>query len=88
MDSEYDYEDIRELQTDIYAKRFQTPHQVMEHNFYTVHNRNWKTYLQSIPWDSTWLKHDTPEEVEQRIREIQERKRIAELKHHPFKKWF
>ena len=83
-----DYEDEYELYTDTFAKNHQTPHQVMTHLFNDVHNRNMKSYLASIEWDGEWLRHDTEEEAEQRRLDILENKRIAELKYHPFKKWF
>jgi len=84
----FDYEDEYELYTDTFAKDCKTPHQVMEYLFYEVHNRNYKTYLDSIEWDGLWLKHDTPEEAQERQRLIQERKQQIELENSPFAKWF
>ena len=85
---EFDYDDIRELEADIYSKNFKTPHQVMEDSFYGIYNRDYRRYLDSIEWDGLWLKHDTPEEARKRQEKIEERKRQIELKNHPFKQWF
>ena len=60
----------------------------MEHLFYDVHKRDYKSYLASIEWDGTWLKHDTPEEARIKQEEILERKRQYELETSPFAKWF
>jgi len=83
-----DYDDIRELEADIYSKNFKTPQQVMEDSFYGIYNRDYRRYLDSIEWDGLWLKHDTPEEARARQEAIEERKRQIELKNHPFKQWF
>ena len=83
-----DWDDVYELEADIYSKDSKTPQQVMEHKFNVVHNRNWKEYLNSIEWDGLWLKHDTPEESQERQRLIQERKQQIELENSPFAKWF
>jgi hypothetical protein len=83
-----DYEDIDELEADVYSKNTKTPHQAMEDRFYGIHNRNYKTYLASIEWDGLWLKHDTPEEAKERQRQIQERKQQIEMENSPFAKWF
>jgi len=85
---EFDYDDIRELEADIYSKNFKTPHQVMEDSFYGIYNRDYRRYLDSIEWDGLWLKRDTPEEARARQEAIEERKRQIELKNHPFKQWF
>ena len=83
-----DWDDVYELEADIYSKDSKTPQQVMEHKFNVVHNRNWKEYLNSIEWDGLWLKHDTPEEAQERQRLIQERKQQIEMENSPFAKWF
>ena len=85
---EFDYDDPYELESDIYSNDSKTPQQVMEHKFNVVHNRNWKEYLNSIEWDGLWLKHDTPEEAQERQRLIQERKQQIEMENSPFAKWF
>ena len=85
---DYDYEDAYELESDIYAKNFKTPHQIMEHKFINVHNSNWKPYLDSIEWDGDWLKHPTEEERAQKKEEMEERKRQHEMETHPFRQWF
>lgn len=81
-------DDTHELEADVYSKNYKTPHQVMEHLFYDVHKRDYKSYLASIEWDGTWLKHDTPEEARIKQEEILERKRQYELETSPFAKWF
>ena len=83
-----DYEDIDELEADVYSKNSKTPHQVMEDKFYGIYNRDYKRYLDSIEWDGLWLKHDTPEEAQERQRKIQEKKQQIELENSPFAKWF
>lgn len=83
-----DWDDVYELEADIYSNDSKTPQQVMEHKFNVVHNRNWKEYLNSIEWDGLWLKHDTPEEAQERQRLIQERKQQIEMENSPFAKWF
>jgi hypothetical protein len=83
-----DYDDINELEADVYSKNFKTPQQVMEHRFYEIHNRDYKSYLASIEWDGLWLKHDTPEEAEEKRRIINERKQQIEMENSPFAKWF
>ena len=85
---DFDYEDAYELEADIYSKNSKTPHQIMEHKFINVHNRNWKTYLSSIEWDGLWLKHPTEEERLKQKEEIEERKRQIEMETNPFKQWF
>lgn len=77
----YEWDDINELEADIYSKDYKTPQQIMDHKFNVVHNRNWKTFLNSIEWDGLWLRHDTEEERE-------ERRIQKELENHPFKQWF
>ena len=85
---EFDYDDPYELESDIYSTDYKTPQQVMEYKFDVVHNRNWKNYLNSIEWDGLWLKHDTPEEAQERQRLIRERKQQIEMENSPFAKWF
>lgn len=87
MDS-FDYEDAYELEADIYSKNFKSPQQIMEDKFEGIYNRNWKEYLNSIEWDGLWLKHETEEEKQIRLEEIEERKRQHELETHPFRQWF
>ena len=78
MSDELDY---YEVEQDILYKNTTTPQQVQEHLYNVVYNRNWKNYLNSIEWDGSWLRHDTPDEKEQ--------KRIdREINTHPFKKFF
>jgi len=79
-----DYEDIDELEADIYSKNYKTPQQVQSHLFNVVYNRNWKEYLNSIEWDGLWLRHDTEEEKQLKIEKQQQR----ELMMSPFAKWF
>ena len=79
-----DWDDVYELEADIYSKDSKTPQQVMEHKFNVVHNRNWKEYLNSIEWDGLWLKHDTEEERQRKKEEQYQR----ELENSPFGKWF
>jgi len=56
------------------------PRKIMEHQFRVVHKGCHKSFLDSIQWDSSWLKHDTPEE--KRFKEI-----TRQFYSHPFKKW-
>ena len=56
------------------------PRKIMEHQFRVVHKGCHKSFLDSIQWDSVWLKHDTPEE--KRFKEI-----TRQFNSHPFKKW-
>ena len=83
-----DWDDVYELEADIYSKDSKTPQQVMEHKFNVVHNRNWKEYLNSIEWDGLWLKHDTEEEKLAKQEALEEHRRQVELENHPFKQWF
>jgi len=83
-----DYEDIDELEADVYSKNSKTPQQVQSYLFNDVYKRDWKLYLNSIEWDGLWLKHDTPEEAQERQRLIQERKQQIEMENSPFAKWF
>jgi len=83
-----DYEDIDELEADVYSKNYKTPQQVQSYLFNDVYKRNHKLYLDSIEWDGLWLKHDTPEEAAERQRLIQERKQQIEMENSPFAKWF
>ena len=84
----FDYEDINELEADIYSKDYKTPQQIQEHLYNVVYKRNWKEYLKSIQWDGLWLKHETEEEKQVRLEKIEERKRQHELETHPFRQWF
>ena len=84
MSDELDYYDIEQ---DVLYKNSKTPQQIQEHLYEVVHNRNWKTYLQSIEWD-TWCRHETEEEKQIRLEEIEKRKIQVELETHPFKQWF
>jgi hypothetical protein len=84
----FDYEDEYELYTDTFAKDYKTPQQVQSHLFNEVYNRDYKLYLNSIEWDSSWLKHDTPEEASERRRILNERKQQIEMENSPFAKWF
>lgn len=86
--SNIDYDDIYELESDLYAKNFKSPQQIMEDTFNVTYNRNWKEYLKSIEWDTLWLRHETEEERIQREEEIEERKRQHEMETHPFRQWF
>lgn len=79
-----DYEDIEELEADVYSKNFKTPHQVQSYLFNDVYKRDYKKYLQSIEWDTLWLKHDTEEEKQIKI----EKQKQHELNMSPFAKWF
>lgn len=83
----FDYDDISELENDLLFKGYKTPQQIMEHNFNNVHNRNWKSYIKSIEWD-TWCKHDTEEEKQIKLEEIRQRKKQYEMETHPFRQWF
>ena len=83
-----DYDDIDELEADVYSKNFKTPQQVQSYLFNDVYKRDWKLYLNSIEWDGLWLKHDTPEEAEEKQRLIRERKQQIEMENSPFAKWF
>ena len=83
-----DYEDIDELEADVYSKNSKTPQQVQSYLFNDVYKRDWKLYLNSIEWDGMWLKHDTPEERRIKEEERLERKRQMEMENSPFAKWF
>lgn len=82
-----EYVDINDLETDVTYKGFKTPQQIMEHQFNVVHNRDWKSYLNSIEWD-TWCKPYSPEEQAKRLIEINKRKAEIERENHPFNKFF
>ena len=84
---DFDYDDIYELESDLYSKNFRTPHQIMDDTFNNTYKRNWKLFLQSIEWD-TWCRHETEEEKQIRLEDIEERKRQHEMETHPFKQWF
>jgi hypothetical protein len=86
MDLEFD--DIYELESDVYSKDTKTPQQVQDHLYNVVYNRNWKVYLNSIEWDGLWLRHDTPKEKEQKRLAAIEHQIKIEMETHPFKKFF
>jgi hypothetical protein len=75
-----DYDDPYDLEQDLYYKNSKSPFEIMVNTFHGIYNRDWKLYLESIEWDSNWLKHDTMSEMVERF----ERKQ-KEL--HPFKKF-
>jgi hypothetical protein len=75
-----DYDDPYELEADLYYKNSKAPFEIMVDTFHGIYNRNWKLYLESIEWDSEWLRHDTMVEMIERF----ERKQ-KEL--HPFKQF-
>jgi hypothetical protein len=84
----FEYDDIYELESDIYSKDCMTPQRIQEHLYNVVYNRNWKEYLNSIEWDGLWLKHDTPEEKRIKQEALEEHRRQVELETHPFRQWF
>jgi hypothetical protein len=84
----FDYDDIYDLEADIYSKNHRTPQQIMLESYEGVFKRDWKKFLDSIEWDGLWLKHDTPEEKREKEEKMQEIKRQQELENHPFKQWF
>jgi len=84
---DFDYDDPYELESDIYSKKYKTPQQIMEHQLWVVHKGDYKSYLNSIQWD-TPPPPETEEEKQLRI-ELEEEKRIQrEMETHPFRKWF
>lgn len=84
---DFDYEDPYELESDIYSKQFKTPQQIMEHQLWVVHKGNYKSFLDSIEWD-TPPPSETEEEKQLRI-ELEEEKRIQrEMETNPFRQWF
>jgi hypothetical protein len=83
-----DYDDIYELESDIYSKNHRTPQQIMLDMYENVYKRNWKEFLNSIEWDGLWLKHDTPEEKRIKQEALEEHRRQVELETHPFRQWF
>lgn len=85
---DFDFDDIYELESDVYSKNFKTPQQIQETLYNDVYNRNWKDYLNSIEWDGFWLRHDTPEEKEQKRLIAIEHQIKIEMETHPFKKFF
>lgn len=87
MDS-FDYNDVYELESDIYSKNHRTPQQIMLDSYNNIHNRDWKSFLNSIEWDTLWLKHDTKEERLAKQAVLDEHRRQVELETHPFKQWF
>jgi hypothetical protein len=85
---DFDFDDVYDLESDLYSKNFKTPQQIQETLYNDVYNRNWKDYLNSIEWDGFWLRHDTPEEKEQKRLAIIEHQIKIEMETHPFKKFF
>ena len=77
MDS-FDYDDISELESDLYYKNHRTPQQIMLDNYNITYNRDWKSFLKSIEWDGEWLRHDTEDEKF-------ERRKNQLWNSHPFK---
>jgi hypothetical protein len=87
MDS-FDYEDISDLEADIYSKNHRTPQRIMLDMYENVYKRNWKEFLNSIEWDGLWLRHDTKEEKLAKQEALEEHRRQVELETHPFRQWF
>jgi hypothetical protein len=85
---EFEYDDIYELESDIYSKNHRTPQHIMLDMYENVYKRNWKEFLNSIEWDGLWLKHDTPEEKRIKQEALEEHRRQVELETHPFRQWF
>jgi hypothetical protein len=85
---DFDFDDVYELESDVYSKDYKTPQQIQEHLYSVVYNRNWKEYLNSIEWDGMWLRHDTPEEKKQKRLAAIEHQIKIEMETHPFKKFF
>lgn len=86
--SDFDYDDVYDLESDLYSKNHRTPQQIMLETYNNIYKRDWKMFLNSIEWDGLWLKHDTPEEKQRKKEELEERKRQHEMENHPFKQWF
>ena len=80
---DYEYEDAYELESDIYAKNFKTPQQIMEHQLWVVHKGNYKSYLDSIEWDTP-----PPPETEKEKERKREERQQREMEQSPFAKWF
>jgi len=87
MDS-FDYDDIYELESDLYSKNSRTPQQIMIDTYENVYKRDWKLFLNSIEWDGEWLKHDTKEEKLAKQEAWEEHRRQIEMETHPFRQWF
>jgi len=85
---DFDYDDIDELEADIYSKNFRTPQQIMIDSYENNYKRNWKLFLNSIEWDGLWLRHDTEEEKLAKQEALEEHRRQIELETHPFKQCF
>ena len=62
-----DYDDPYDLEQDLYYKNSKSPFEIMVNTFHGIYNRDWKLYLESIEWDSNWLKHDTMSEMVERF---------------------
>jgi len=56
------------------------PRKIMEHQFRDVQQGCHKSFLDSIQWDSVWLKHDTEEEKYAKAV-------TREFNRHPFRKF-
>lgn len=84
----FEYDDISELESDLYCGNHRTPQQIMMDTYENVYKRNWKDFLKSIEWDGLWLKHDTEEERQIRLEKMEEKKRQYEMETHPFRQWF
>jgi len=84
---DFDYDDPYELESDIYSKKYKTPQQIMEYQLWVVHKGDYKSYLNSIQWD-TPPPPETEEEKKIKLEEIEEKKRQYEMETHPFRDWF
>ena len=85
---DFDFDDVYDLESDLYSKNYKSPQQIQETLFNDVYKRNWKLYLNSIEWDGLWLRHDTPEEKEQKRLAAIEHQIKIEMETHPFKNFF
>jgi hypothetical protein len=75
-----DYDDPYELEQDLQYKNSKTPFEVMTDTFHGIYHRDWKSYLQSIEWDGSWLRHDT---LQEKIAHFEKKQKES----HPFKKF-
>ena len=80
---DFDYDDPHELESDIYSKQFRTPQQIMEHQLWVVHKGDYKSFLNSIEWDTP-----PPPETEEERQRKKEEQHQRELENSPFAKWF
>ena len=62
------------------AKAYRLLHQKLMMKQFEDCGRDVHKFWDSIEWDSSWLKHDTPEE--KRIKEVK-----REFERHPLKNW-